>query len=80
MVTNIKANTKLDYVKMPFKKYSLQHIGGIHKTLIVHLNKTGYGNKKHYTTLGNFITRNGEIIMLLEEEQNFNNYNNINLN
>ena len=50
------------------------------KTLLVNLNRTRYGNKKHYTTLGNFITRNGEIIMLLEEEQNFNNYNNINLN
>lgn len=80
MVTKIKFNPKPDYVKMPIKKYSLQHIGGIHKTLIVHLNRTRYGNKKHYTTLGNFITRNVEIIMLLEEEQNFNNYNNIILN
>ena len=30
MVTKIKFNTKPDYVKMPKKKNSLQHIGGIH--------------------------------------------------
>jgi hypothetical protein len=52
---------------------------GTYKTLILHAQRRRYG-KKRYQPIGNFIVKEGDVVLWLDEETKFTNYSTINLN